>query len=106
MQKKIWAALVVTAPLLAGCAGSMEDSAPYHAMPREPGRNLVENTGQKPLQCAPYAREHSGVKIFGDAYTWWAQAANKFQRDKAPASGAVMVLSGYAGPDRAHVAVV
>ena len=75
-------------------------------MPREPGRNLVENTGQKPLQCVPYARDHSGVKIYGDAYTWWDQAAEKFTRAQTPASGAVMVLSGYAGPDRGHVAVV
>ncbi len=91
---------------LAGCASSMEDAAPYHAMPREPGRNVVENTGQKPIQCAPYAREHSSVKIFGDANTWWAQAANKFPRVQSPSSGAVMVLAGYAGPDRGHVAVV
>lgn len=89
---------------LAGCA-SFADK-PFADMPREPGRNLVEDTGQKPLQCVPYAREHSGVKIFGDAYTWWDQAANKFARAQAPASGAVMVLAGYAGPERGHVAVV
>lgn len=89
---------------LAGCA-SFTDK-PFSDMPREPGRNLVEDTGQKPLQCVPYAREHSGVKIFGDAYTWWDQAANKFARAQAPASGAIMVLAGYAGPERGHVAVV
>ena len=91
---------------LAGCASSMEDAAPYRAMPREPGRNLVENTGQKPLQCVPYARDHSGIKIYGDAYTWWDKAAGKFARASTPETGAVMVLSGYAGPDRGHVAVV
>jgi len=89
---------------LAGCASFM--GTPYSDMPREPGRNLVENKSQKPLQCAPYAREHSQVKIFGDANTWWNQAANKFPRGQTPASGAVMVLTGYAGPDRGHVAVV
>jgi hypothetical protein len=89
---------------LAGCATFSEK--PYSDMPREPGRNLVENTGQKPLQCAPYARAHSGVKIFGDADTWWAQAANKFPRAQSPSGGAVLVLAGYAGPDRGHVAVV
>jgi hypothetical protein len=99
------AALASVLVALAGCASSFSEK-PYGAMPREPGRNLVENTGQKPLQCAPYAREHSGVKIFGDANTWWAQAANKFPRAQSPASGAVMVLAGYAGPDRGHVAVV
>ena len=106
MQKKLWAALAVTAPLLAGCAGSMEDTSPFHAMPREPGRNLVENTGQKPLQCVPYAPDHSAIKIYGDAYTWWNKAAGKFPRGSTPADGAVLVLAGYAGPDRGHVAVV
>jgi hypothetical protein len=98
------AALVSALVALAGCA-SFSDK-PYSAMPREPGRNIVQDTGQKPLQCAPYAREHSGVKIFGDANTWWGQAAKKFPRAQTPASGAVMVLAGYAGPDRGHVAVV
>jgi hypothetical protein len=98
------AALVSALVALAGCA-SFNDK-PYNAMPREPGRNIVQDTGQKPLQCAPYAREHSGVKIFGDANTWWSQAAKKFPRAQIPASGAVMVLAGYAGPDRGHVAVV
>ena len=90
---------------LAGCA-SFEEPIAYNQMPREPGRNLMQDTDQKPLQCAPYAREHSAVKIFGDAYTWWDQAAGKFSRGQTPQSGAVMVLAGYAGPDRGHVAVV
>jgi hypothetical protein len=106
MKTKMWGAIIIAAPLLAGCASSFDEGANFRAMPREPGRNLVEDTGQKPLQCAPYARAHSGVKIFGDAYTWWDQAAKKFARAQTPTSGAVMVLSGYAGPDRSHVAVV
>ncbi len=104
MQKSLWAACVIAAPLLAGCAGGEMTS--YNAMPREPGRNLVENTGQKPLQCVPYAREHSQIKIYGDAWTWWDKAAGKFARGSTPQTGAVMVLNDYAGPQRAHVAVV
>jgi len=114
MYKKLWGVAVITAPLLAGCAEpfSAGDLAynqtplAYNQMPSEPGHSLVENSGQKPLQCVPYARDHSGVKIFGDAYTWWDKAADKYQRSTSPQSGAVMVLSGYAGPDRGHVAVV
>src|ERR1700744_4331787 len=106
-----FAALGAVLFALAGCASYSDthypiDEKPYAAMPREPGRNLVENTGQKPIQCAPYAREHSKIKIFGDANTWWKQAANKFIRADAPAEGAVLVLAGYAGPERGHVAVV
>jgi surface antigen len=107
MRKKLWGLVVVAAPLLAGCAGVFQDDqAPYSAMPREPGKSLVENSGQKPLQCVPFARDHSQIKIFGDAYTWWDQAAEKYQRSAMPQSGSVMVLSGYAGPERGHVAVV
>jgi surface antigen len=67
----------------------------------------VDNVaGQKPLQCVPYAREHSQVKIFGDAWTWWDQASGKYERGASPAHGTVMVLHNYAGPNHGHVAVV
>ena len=59
-----------------------------------------------PLQCVPYARQVSGIPIYGDAYTWWEKAAGKFERRTAPKLGAVMVFTGYAGPSRAHLAVV
>jgi hypothetical protein len=58
------------------------------------------------LQCVPYARSVSGVAIFGDAYTWWDKAAGRFARQSDPHLGAVMVLDNYAGPNRAHLAVV
>ena len=87
---------------LAGCASDVE----YSEMQREPGHAVIENDGQKPLQCAPYAREHSDVKIFGDAYTWWDKAVGKYRRGALPELGAVMVLNNYAGPERGHLAVV
>lgn len=119
MHKKLWGVVILVAPLLAGCASSFDDdfggndvayndsSARYDgALPRETGKSRIEENGQAPLECVPFARDHSGVKIFGDAYTWWDQAAAKYERSGKPASGAVMVLSGYAGPERGHVAVV
>lgn len=87
---------------LSACASDPD----YSQMPRENGRNVAADTGGKPLQCVPYARLHSQVKLYGDAYTWWNQAAGKFARGETPAPGAVLVLAGYAGPSRAHVAVV
>jgi hypothetical protein len=90
---------------LEGCASGVMDYS-ENPMPRERGHALVENDGHKPLQCAPYAREHSHVKIFGDAYTWWDKAAGRYPRAATPQAGAVMVLANYAGPDRGHVAVV
>ncbi|HEX3753947.1 MAG TPA: CHAP domain-containing protein [Rhizomicrobium sp.] len=90
--------------LLSACASQPD----YYGgpLPGEPGRNLVEKNQQKQVQCAPYAREHSQVKIFGDADTWWEQAAGRFARAHLPLEGSVMVLANYAGPDRGHVAVV
>ncbi len=107
MHKQIWVMAVIAAPFLAGCAGIMpRDEISYNAVPAEPGLARVEDKDQKPLECVPFARDHSGVKIFGDAYTWWDKAADKYQRAAAPQMGAVMVLSNYAGPYRGHVAVV
>src|SRR5580704_17853946 len=83
---------------LMGCASDEEN---YVArMPREPGRSVVTASGEKPLQCVPYAREHSAVKIYGDAWTWWDQASGKFPRGSQPEAGAVMVLNNYAGAQR------
>ena len=54
----------------------------------------------------PYARALTGIPIYGDAWTWWNQAAGRYRRGSEPESGAMMVLDGYAGPHRAHLAVV
>jgi surface antigen len=54
----------------------------------------------------PYARQASGVEIYGDANTWWGQAAGRYARSSRPAPGSVLVLRGYNDPTRGHVAVV
>jgi hypothetical protein len=90
---------------LQGCATSVMDYE-QTPMPRETGRTEVQNDTHKPMQCVPYARAHSGIKIYGDAYTWWDQAVGKYDRGTLPEAGAVMVLNNYAGSDRAHLAVV
>ncbi len=101
---------------LMGCAsdgyqGSYDDGArapmQMGALTPMPGNSRVESMpGQKALQCVPYARENSPIKIYGDAWTWWDKAAGKYARGAAPAGGAVMVLHDYAGPNHGHVAVV
>ncbi len=88
---------------LAGCAG---DPMQYASLPNAPAPSALQDHTQAPLQCVPYARDHSDVKIFGDAYTWWDQAAGKYAQNALPQMGSVMVLTGYAGPDHGHVAVV
>jgi hypothetical protein len=89
------AALVVSA-----CAGPS-----YYAAPSQEAGPAARSS-QAPLECVPYARAHSQVKIYGDADTWWDQAAGRFSRETQPLPGSVMVLANYAGPDRGHVAVV
>jgi surface antigen len=101
------AAVALLALGLEGCAGDVMDyGPPPPLLPRERAQASTENDGQAPLQCVPYARAHSGIKIYGDAYTWWDKAAGKYPRGALPEPGAVMVLNNYAGPNRGHVAVV
>ena len=57
-------------------------------------------------ECVPYARALSGVQIWGDAVTWWAQAESKYVRSGRPAEGSVLVLRGWNDERRGHVAVV
>jgi surface antigen len=87
---------------LSACASTID----YSEMPRPQGRSMVRAEGQKAMQCAPYAREHSKIKIFGDAYTWWDQASGKYPRGSAPEKGSILVLYNYAGTERGHLAVV
>ena len=57
-------------------------------------------------QCAPFARMISGIKIFGNAGTWWAQAAGKFARGSLPKVGSVMAFIPTAKMRIGHVAMV
>jgi surface antigen len=99
------AAVALLAFSLEGCASEvMEYAPPPMSMPAPRPQARVEN--DQPLQCVPYARDHSGIKIFGDAYTWWDKAAGKYPRGALPEPGTVMVLHNYAGPNHGHVAVV
>ena len=61
---------------------------------------------QPRLQCVPYARERSGIEIYGDAWRWWDMERDTYPRDARPAATAVLVLKGYRGQRRGHVAVV
>lgn len=62
--------------------------------------------GAARLQCVPFARNASGIQIYGDANTWWGQAAGRYPRSHSPAPGSVLVMRGYNDPNRGHVAVV
>jgi surface antigen len=57
-------------------------------------------------QCVPFARMISGIEIFGDAWTWWQQAAGKYAQGFTPKSGAVLVFKPNGVMSKGHVAVV
>jgi surface antigen len=57
-------------------------------------------------QCVPFARMTSGIEIFGDAWTWWQQAAGKYAQGFSPKTGAVLVFKPNGVMSKGHVAVV
>lgn len=58
------------------------------------------------LQCVPFARDASGIEIYGNANTWWRQAEGRYRRSSQPEIGAVIAMRGYRTDRRGHVAVV
>jgi surface antigen len=57
-------------------------------------------------QCAPYAREISGIQIRGNANTWWSQAAGRYERGHTPTTGAVLAFQSTSRMRVGHVAMV
>ena len=57
-------------------------------------------------QCAPYAREISGIEIHGNANTWWGQAAGRYERGNTPKVGAVLSFQSTRRMRVGHVAMV
>ena len=58
------------------------------------------------LQCVPYARDVTGIEIYGDAYTWWDQAEGRYKRGNRPKAGAVMTFKPTGNMRLGHVAAV
>jgi surface antigen len=58
------------------------------------------------LQCVPYARQVSGIQIYGDAWTWWDQASGRYARGHTPRVGAVMAFEPHGNMTLGHVAAI
>lgn len=58
------------------------------------------------LQCAPWAREHSGVVLHGSAAAWWSEAPGHYKRAASPQAGSVLVFRSTSRLPDGHVAVV
>jgi len=58
------------------------------------------------LQCAPFARQISGIELYGNAGTWWSQAQGRYERGHEPRVGAVLAFSSSRSMPVGHVAMV
>ena len=91
----------------ANIAVTPPDTKPTRSEPRRELRRLARIiTPKRPLECVPYARRHSGIKIRGNAWTWWRSARNRYLRDSTPRPGAVLVMRRTQRLPYGHVAVV
>jgi surface antigen len=75
----------------------------------EPGRSIsgtarIKDPGY--LECVPYARQLSGIQIYGDAHTWWKQAGGRYARGQEPKVGAVLAIEPHGNSTLGHVAAV
>ncbi len=58
------------------------------------------------ISCAPFARELSGIALYGDADTWWDAAAGRYQRASRPVLGSALVFQREQRLPSGHVSVV
>lgn len=58
------------------------------------------------ISCAPFARELSGIALYGDADGWWSGAAGRYTRASRPMLGSVLVFSRQDRLPSGHVSVV
>ena len=93
MAKRAWLWLAAAAALSA-CAG-----------PR-PTTTSAGASHAAIVECAPYARQVSGIQLYGDAADWWEQAAGRYARSDQPEPGAVLVFRRSARLPHGHVSVV
>lgn len=103
MVGRIFAGALLALAAIAGPVGARStidfddgDAGSDSAGPRLPGY----------LQCVPYARQVSGIQIYGDARTWWGQAEGRYARGHTPRIGAVMAFRPYGNMRLGHVAAV
>ena len=80
--------------LLSACAGG--GSAPV----------TLGGSSRADVECAPYARQVSGIQLYGDAASWWDSAAGRYQRSSEPSPGAVLVFRRTGRLPSGHVSVV
>ena len=91
------AACMIAAPVLADEGRDFRGDSTHGAARGELGPYL---------QCVPYAREVSGIQIYGDAHSWWEQAQGRYSVGSTPRVGAVMAFKPHRNMRLGHVAAV
>jgi surface antigen len=56
--------------------------------------------------CVAYARDVTGIKLDGNAATWWPHAEGRYERGQLPTAGAVLVFKPSPTMHVGHVAVI
>ncbi|MFT4074187.1 MAG: CHAP domain-containing protein [Asticcacaulis sp.] len=96
--------------LLAFCAaGSVEAKAKTHKASKSAAVKVAAQktpAGSAYLQCVTFARQFTGMQIFGDAWTWWEKATGRYDEGSSPKPGAVLVFKSQGRMKLGHVAVV
>ena len=69
-------------------------------------RRLAASEALTNLECAPYARQVSGIQLRGEAYSWWEQAAGRYAQGSVPRPGSVLVFRRGGRLGSGHVSVV
>ncbi len=70
------------------------------------GHETASFSPPAPLSCVPFARELSGIRLAGDAHTWWRAAEGRYARANRPVPGAVLVFRSTRRLPAGHLAVV
>lgn len=108
MQKKTLSAIAFA--LLALCAaGSVEARTKAHKASKTAAVKVAAQktpAGSAYLQCVTFARQFTGMQIFGDAWTWWEKATGRYEEGSTPKPGAVLVFRSQGRMKLGHVAVV
>jgi len=81
---------------LAGCGGGSSSN----------GRVGDYVGGPVRMECAPFARALSGVRLSGAAADWWGQANGVYSRSQTPRVGSVLVMTRSGRLRSGHVSVV
>ncbi len=88
-------AFVLLAGLVSACAGGSHAPTSYGGGAAYPG-----------IACAPFARELSGIALYGDAASWWDQASGRYEKASRPQLGSALVFRREQRLPSGHVSVV